>query len=93
MFNERSDKWIKIYKVMTIILFFGILLFSFVAGIGDASGGIMNIGLGGNDNGSLDFFVWILIGTVTGTIHLVFNMLLIQFFSNIQMIRERIGKE
>ena len=93
MFDETNDKWIKIYKAITIILFFGILIFSLVAGIGDALGDFLDIGIGGDDNGFFDFIVWILVGAVVGTIHLVVNMLLIQLFNNIQIIREKVGKE
>lgn len=93
MFDETNDKWIKIYKAITIILFFGILLFSLVAGIGDASSDFLDIGIGGDDDGFFDFIVWILVGAVVGTIHLVVNMLLIQLFNNIQIIREKVGKE
>ncbi len=53
----------------------------------------MDIGIGGDDDGFFDFIVWILVGAVAGTIHLVVNMLLIQVFNNIQTIRKKIEKE
>ena len=88
MFDETNDKWIKIYKAITIILFFGILLFSLVAGIGDATDNFLDIL--DIDGVFFDFIVWILVGAVVGTIHLVVNMLLIQLFNNIQIIREKV---
>lgn len=93
MFDETNDKWIKIYKVITIILSFGILLFSFIAGIGDASGNYLDIGIAGDVDGFFEFIVWILVGAVVGTIHLVVNMLFIQLFNNIQIIRKKVEKE
>ena len=90
MFDERSGKWIKIYRGLTIVLFWLYIAFGILAGIGDSSAWFLDIGIGGNDDGFLDFIVWVLAGGFVGFIQLVTNMLIIQFFNNVQIIREKI---
>lgn len=93
MFNEKSGMWIKIYKIIAIVLFFAIATFGFIAGIGDASAGILDIGMGGDDDGFLDFFVWTVLGGFVGFGQLVFNMLVIQLLNNVQTIRIKLEGE
>lgn len=90
MFDERSGKWIKIYRGLTIALFWLFIAFGILAGIGDSSSAFLDIGIGGDDDGFLDFIVWVLAGGFVGFIQLVTNMLIIQFFNNVQIIREKI---
>lgn len=93
MFDEKSSKWIRIYKGITIALFFVFVLFGLIAGIGDASGEILDFGIGGDDDGFLDFIIWLIVGAGVGFIQLVANMLLIQLLNNVQTIREKLEKE
>jgi hypothetical protein len=90
MFDEKSGRWIKIYKILTIITFGICIAFGILAGIGDASASFLDIGIGGDDDGFFDFIVWVLIGGIVGFWQLVPNMLIIQFLNNIQIIREKI---
>lgn len=78
MFDERSGKWIKIYKGLTIALFWLFIAFGILAGI---------------EYSYSEFFGFILgalAGGFVGFIQLVINMLIIQFFNNVQIIREKI---
>lgn len=90
MFDEKSEKWIKIYRGVTIALFWLLIGFGILAGIGDASAGFLDIGIGGDDDGFFDFILWALAGGFAGFIQLVTNMLIIQFLNNVQIIRGEI---
>ena len=90
MFDVKSDCWIRFYKTLTIILFFLFVVFGIVAGIGDCSSEYLDIGIGGDDDGFLDLFVWILSGSFLGFSQLVANMLIIQLLNNVQLIREQV---
>lgn len=92
MFNEKSGKWIKIYKGITVALFFVFIVFGMVAGIGDASCSFFDIDLGG-DIGLFDFLIWVVLGSFVGYVQLVFNMLIIQLLNNVQIIREKNEKD
>ncbi len=92
MFDERSEKWIKIYKGITVTLFWIYIIFGVIAGIGDSSTGFLDIGIGGDDDGFFDFIVWVLASGFVGFFQLVANMLIIQFLNNVQIIREKIEK-
>lgn len=78
MFNERSGKWIKIYKGLTIALFWLFIAFGILAGIEYSYDEFMG------------FISGALAGGFVGFIQLVINMLIIQFFNNVQIIREKI---
>ncbi len=93
MFNEKSHAWIKIYKIITIVLCFTFATLGFIFGIGDASAEYMDIGIGGDDDGFLDFMLWQIVGVAVGFIHLVSNMLVIQLLNNVQLIRESVYQE
>ena len=92
MFDEKSSRWIRIYRGVTIAIFFVFAAFGLIAGIGDASAEFMDIGIGGDDDGFLDFIVWLIIGGGIGFIQLVVNMLVIQLLNNVQIIRENLEK-
>lgn len=88
MFDERSDKWIGIYKGVTVAIFLIFSIFGLIGGICDSTcADFLDIGLGGDDDGFLDFIVWILIGGGIGFIQLVTNMLVINFLDNVESIR------
>jgi hypothetical protein len=89
MFDEKSGTWIKIYKVLAILMFFGFIALGIWAGIGDSSSSFLDIGLGGDDDGFRDFIMWVLVGGIVGFCQLVTNMLIIQFLNNVQIIREK----
>ena len=92
LFNEKSRIWLKIFKGVIIVMFFGTLLFGFIAGIGDCSAEFLDAGLGGDDDGFLDFFMWLIVGGATAFIQLFINMVFYQFLCNIQTIRESVEK-
>ena len=85
MFDERSEKWIKIYKNITVIMFW-----LYVA----AGVAMFFMGLDGwfgwLDDGFLDGLIGLAAGVGVGYITLVVNMLVIQFLNNVQIIREKI---
>lgn len=91
-FDEKDRKWIRWYKVVAIALFFIYALFGLIAGIGDSSAEYLDIGIGGDDDGFLDFILWVLIFGGIGYVQLVANMLIIQLLNNVQLIREKIEK-
>ena len=85
MFDERSEKWIKIYKNITVLMFWlyvaaGVILFF--------------MGLSGEidllDGGFIDGLLGLAAGVGVGYITLVVNMLVIQLLNNVQIIREKI---
>ncbi len=76
MFNENSNIWIKIYKALTIIIFFILLIGGVFAGAF-----LRDI----NDVASALSFP---IGIISAFGELVFNMLIIQLLSNLRVIRE-----
>ncbi len=76
MFNENSSIWIKIYKVLTIIIFFILLIGGVFAGAF-----LRDI----NDVASALSFP---IGIISAFGELVFNMLIIQLLNNVRVIRE-----
>ena len=92
MFDETDGKWIKIYKIVAVARFLIIVVFGLIAGIGDSSANFLDIGIGGDDDGALDFLVWLLVCGFVGCIQVVIDMLIIQFLNNVQIIREKIEK-
>jgi len=75
MFNEKSPIWIKIFKVIVIVLFFVCLL----------SGVIMTAAEVFDDELA---FVGLLIGVAAAFVELCVGMLAINYLSNVQRIRE-----
>ena len=90
MFNEKSGKWIRIYKGITVAAFWIFIAFGVIAGFGDSTAEFLDIGIGGDDDGLLDFIVWVLACGVVGFVQLVANMLVIQLLNNVQIIREKV---
>ena len=62
MIDEKSQGWINAFKTVTICLFIIFLLGGLIGGLADAggSGGALDLGLGGDDDGFADFIMWIL---------------------------------
>ena len=89
MFDEKSRKWIEVYKCLTVITFFVFIALGIVAGIGDAADSFLDLDLGGCTI-VFDFLVWAIIGIIVGFIQLTFNMLVIQLLNNVQVIREKV---
>lgn len=88
MFNEKSARWIRIYKVLTLIAFWIFIVFGLVAGIGDYSCEFLDIDIGGDT--FFDVILWVVIGAIVAFCQLVANMLIIQLLNNVQIIREKI---
>lgn len=88
MFNEKSEKWIKIYKTISIVVFWcWVAVGVFAAYDNIAIGNIFDIYIGGY---FLPSVVLVLCGIALGYIQLVVSMLIIQFLNNVQTIREKI---
>ena len=95
MFNEKSSKWIRIFKVITIALFFCFIIAGLLLGLDDGycvfDFELCNVEIVGSEFGCL--MVWLLIGIAAAFIQLVVNMLIIQLLNNVQTIREKLEKE
>ena len=79
MFNEKSGIWIKIYKVAIIVLLFVCIIGGFIIGSTTHSIGLAYLGC-------------VRGGVGMGFIQYVLGMILINFLSNVQSIREHIEK-
>ena len=73
-------------------MFFATILFAFIAAIGDATAEYLDIGMGGDDDGILDFLVWNIAGVTWAAIQLAVSMLLLQAIDNLRIIRENTEK-
>jgi hypothetical protein len=71
MFDERNDIWIRLFKGMTILEFFGAILSGIIVAI------------------IVEAFWVFLVGVASAFVIFVINMVLVQFFTNVQTIRER----
>lgn len=80
MFDETSGTWIKIYKVVTIIVFW----LSIVSGVFTFVWGLSEF------NELCLYGIGIALG---GFIYLATNMLIIQFLNNVQIIRETLESD
>lgn len=90
-FDERSPRWIRIYRGITIALFFIFAAAGFIFGIVDAADDITPLAW------SLEprfwaFPIWTVIGVLVGYIQLVCNMLIIQLLDNVKAIRTMMEK-
>ena len=100
MFDEKSCKWIQIYKVLTIIIFLVIIAFGIIAGFGDGSTLFLDADPWPFYRSDIleyyfelgDFIIWVLASGVVGIIQLASNMIVIQFLNNVQIIREKLEK-
>lgn len=79
MFDERNGRWIRIYKGLAIAAFFICLAIGIIYGIAEAWSFSV-------------FIVFAALGGFIGFVQLAGNMLLIQFFNNVNIIREKIEK-
>lgn len=88
MFNEKSEKWIKIYKTITIVAFWcWVAVGAYAAYDNYFVGNIFDIYIG---NYFLSSVILVLCGLAVGYAQLVVSMLVIQFLNNVQIIREKI---
>lgn len=80
MFDETSGTWIKIYKVVTHIVFWLFMV-----------GGVYTFIRGFSTYAAMSFYgIGIALG---GFIYLATNMLIIQFLNNVQTIRETLESD
>ena len=86
-FNEKSNKWLSNFKVwIKLIFWLEIIAFAFW-GMIDGMDHYTEIGYG------LDLLaipVWILIGVAVALFNKTINMLILQFLSNVNSIRENL---
>ena len=80
MFDENSGIWIRIYKGIVIALLFVRLVGGFVVGSITHSKGLAYLGC-------------VVAGLGIGFIQYIFGMLAVNFFANVQKIRETIVKK
>lgn len=90
-FDERSPRWIRIYRGITIALFFIFAIGGFIFGIVDALGEITPLACH-LENLFWAFLFWTVIGVLVGYIQLVCNMLIIQLLDNVNAIRTMMEK-
>lgn len=84
-FSEKSGHWIRIYKLITLIVAALCVIAGVALGVRDFfSKAII---------GDFGLLLWTLAGIVSGFIILVPNMLIIQLLNNIQTMREKSDKE
>ena len=87
-FDEKSPVWIKAFKIYSIILFFTLLVASLALGVLGLFSILTLTGIP-----FLDGIVFLAIGLEASFIELICNMLIVQFFNNINIIREKIEKQ
>ena len=87
MFDEKSTKWIKLYKMFIIVSFWVLLLGGVLLGILDCACVIDVIYEDG-----IDVVVWSLAGATIAFWELLCGMLILSFLNNVQIIREKIEK-
>ena len=86
MFDEKSSKWIGIYKGYIQIMFWLYIIAAVVLGIIGLFVDITNVPL-------LDSLILLSGGALVALVHLVTNMLLLNFLNNVQVIRESVEKK
>ena len=86
MFDETSGTWIKIYKVVTIVLFWLFMVGAVIAGI-------MSIANARYDSDVIYGIITAIGIALVGFIQLVTNMLVVQFLNNVQTIRETLESD
>ena len=90
MFDEKNGKWIKIYKKITVVLFWLFVALGVFAFFDNWLGGeFFNSNYFGY---FLDGILLLAVFICVGYVQLVSNMLIIQFLNNVQIIREKIEK-
>ena len=84
MFNEKGNRWLKLFKIYTIVMFW-----IYVAGA------VVMCICGWSDvlwwiSPFLDGIICLTGGSLVAAAHLISNMLIMQFLNNVQIIRERV---
>ena len=93
MFNEKNKIWIKIFKYVVVATSCILAFAALVCGFSDMNaGGIVDADIVGDD-GLGDLLVWIIIFGVPAALNLSVGMLMVNFFTNVQDIREKICGE
>ena len=91
MFDERSEKWIKYFKTVTIIAFWFWIVFGGWAAFDNCwNCDVFDIYIA--DGWFIGSALLFLGSFAIGFTQLVTNMLIIQFLSNVQIIREKLEK-
>ena len=87
MFDERSEKWIKFFKGYAVTMFWLWVAAGVIMCFVGWDGGLWLI-----DAGFIDGIICLAGGFIVAYVQLAVNMLIIQFFNNVQIIREKIEK-
>ena len=88
MFDEKDPKWIIIYRGFTKVIFWLYVIATVMMFFAGWSGAFW-----WTDSEILDGLICLVSGGFAAFIHLMANMLIIQFLSNIQLIREKLEKQ
>lgn len=92
MFNEKNEKWIKVFKVVSIIALVGWLFIAI--GVGYSSWNNYWISdLLGIDSEIIDFLIPFVACGLIGLLDYTKKMLIIQYLGNVQSIRNKIIEE
>lgn len=85
MFDERDVKWIGIYKIYIQVMFWVYVLAAAVCCICGWCGAFWM-----TDSYFLDGIIYLVLGLLAAYIHLVCNMVILHFLTNVQLIRENV---
>ena len=85
MFDEKSGKWIQIFKGYTKVMFWAYIAMGVVLFFAGLAGELYWI-----DGEFIDGIAGLLCGAFAAFVHLVVHMLIIQFLNNVQVIREKL---
>lgn len=92
MFDERSKVWIKVLKIVVVATFCIFALAGIVFGISDMACGFVDADIIGDD-GLGDLLIWVIIFGIPAALDLSVGMLMVNFFTNVQDIREKVCGE
>ena len=90
MFNDKKDFWRILFKVVFISLSILTFAFGIVGGLADATYSFWDIGLGGQDDGTLDFIAWFIPCTVIAFLDFLSCMAISNIMYNVQTIRKKL---
>ncbi len=96
MFNEKSGKWIRIFKIYTKVMFWLCISVAVVCCLSRWADGIWNItarwypGFWYTGESVIDGLICLVGGGILAFAQLVVNMLILQYLNNIQIIREKV---
>lgn len=88
LFDEKSNIWIKIYKVYVCVMFCLLCLTTLILSFVGISGDFLLT----DESPFLNFISILLSGALLTFLHLVTNMIILNFLNNIQIIRESVEK-